>query len=155
MSFFRAPAGFPFRPGLVIVRGLANVGGGGVGKRRSRVQAHMQIQGIDGIKALAFDVQGTCVDFYHPVLRAGAAANRDKGLTTDWAPLLAEWRELYRAALDAVIAGKRPWLRVDQIYREALDILLERHGLGGVFSLGERDELNGIWTRLDAWPDAI
>ena len=115
----------------------------------------MQIQGIDGIKALAFDVQGTCVDFYHPVLRAGAAANRDKGLTTDWAPLLAEWRELYRAALDAVIAGKRPWLRVDQIYREALDILLERHGLGGVFSLGERDELNGIWTRLDAWPDAI
>ena len=115
----------------------------------------MQFQGIDDIKALAFDVQGTCVDFYHPVLRAGATANRDKGLATDWATLLAEWRELYRAALDAVIAGKRPWLRVDQIYREALDILLERHGLGGVFSPRERAELNGVWTRLDAWPDAI
>ena len=70
----------------------------------------MQFQGIHDIKALAFDVQGTCVDFYHPVLRAGATANRDKGLAADWSTLLAEWRELYRAALDAVIAGKRPWL---------------------------------------------
>ena len=75
----------------------------------------MQFQGIHDIKALAFDVQGTCVDFYHPVLRSGATANRDKGLATNWATLLAEWRELYRAALDAVIAGKRPWLRIDQI----------------------------------------
>lgn len=114
----------------------------------------MPLQGIDGVKALAFDVQGTCVDFYHPILRAGAAANRDKGLATDWATLLAEWRELYRVSLDAVIAGKRPWLRVDQIYREALDILLERHGLDAVFNPEERDALNGVWTRLDAWPDA-
>jgi len=122
-----------------------------VGKR----QAHGHFTGFDDIKALAFDVQGTCVDFYHPVLRAGAAVNRDKGLTTDWAMLLAEWRELYRVALDAVIAGKRPWLRVDQIYREALDILLERHGLDARFSREERDGLNDVWTRLDAWPDAI
>ncbi|WP_204312770.1 hypothetical protein, partial [Escherichia coli] len=70
------------------------------------------------IKALAFDVQGTCVDFYQPVLRAGAAINRDKGLAIDWTRLLAEWRDLYRVALDAVIAGQRPWLRVDRIYRE-------------------------------------
>src|ERR1700752_245750 len=122
-----------------------------VGKR----QADGHFQGFDDIKALAFDVQGTCVDFYHPVLSAGAAVNRDKGLTTDWATLLAEWRELYRRALDSVIAGKRPWLRVDQIYREALDILLERHGLGDAFSLRELDGLNDVWTRLDAWPDAI
>jgi len=114
-----------------------------------------KFQGSDGIKALAFDVQGTCVDFYQPVLRAGAAANREKSLTTDWAALLAEWRELYRVAMDAVIAGRRPWLRVDQIYREALDVLLERHGLAAAFTSQERDEMNSVWTRLDAWPDAI
>lgn len=119
------------------------------------MQAHIPFKPIDDLKALAFDVQGTCVDFYGPVMRVGAAANRDKGLAADWPTLLAEWRELYRVALDAVIAGTRPWLRVDQIYREALDILLERHGLGEAFSVGERDELNGVWTRLDAWPDAI
>jgi len=127
---------------------------GEIKRRPSRV-ALGKFQGSDGIKALAFDVQGTCVDFYQPCLRAGAAANREKGLTTDWAVQLAEWRELYRVTMDAVIAGRRPWLRVDQIYREALDILLERHGLSAAFPKRERDEMNGVWTRLEAWPDAI
>ncbi|MFB9268244.1 haloacid dehalogenase type II [Bradyrhizobium erythrophlei] len=119
------------------------------------MQAFTQFRDANDIKALAFDVQGTCVDFYQPVLRAGAAINRDKGLAIDWTTLLAEWRDLYRVALDAVIAGQRPWLRVDQIYREALDILLERRGLADAFTRQERDELNNVWTRLDAWPDAV
>jgi 2-haloacid dehalogenase len=110
---------------------------------------------LAGVKAIAFDVQGTCVDFYQPILRAGAAINRDKGLDVDWAALSAEWRELYRAAMDAVIAGRRAWLRVDRIYREALDVLVERHGLSERLDAAERDELNNVWTRLDPWPDAI
>lgn len=109
----------------------------------------------DEIRAIAFDVQGTCVDFYHPVLRAGAALNHGKGLAIDWAEVSAEWRDLYRTALDAVIVGKRPWIRVDKIYREALDLLLERRGLGCMFAKHERDELNAIWTKLDPWPDAV
>ncbi len=124
-------------------------------KRAAQVQAFTQFRNVDDIKALAFDVQGTCVDFYQPVLRAGAAINRDKGLAIDWTRLLAEWRDLYRVALDAVIAGQRPWLRVDRIYREALDLLLERQGLGEAFTPQERDELNNVWTRLDAWPDTV
>jgi 2-haloacid dehalogenase len=110
---------------------------------------------LAGVKAIAFDVQGTCVDFYQPILRAGAAINRDKGLDVDWAALSAEWRELYRAAMDAVIAGRRAWLRVDRIYREALDVLVERHGLSVRLDAGERDELNNVWTKLDPWPDAV
>ncbi|WP_316206718.1 MULTISPECIES: haloacid dehalogenase type II [unclassified Bradyrhizobium] len=110
---------------------------------------------LDGIRALAFDVQGTCVDFYQPILRLGHAVNRAKGLDIDWAALSSEWRDLYRQALDHVIAGRRPWLRVDRIYREALDTLLERQGLSAAFTTVERDELNQIWTRLDAWPDSV
>ena len=86
---------------------------------------------LDDLRAIAFDVQGTCVDFYQPVLRAGAALNRSKGLAINWAELSSQWRDRYRAALDEVINGTRPWTRVDQIYREALDILLEDSGLGG------------------------
>jgi 2-haloacid dehalogenase len=107
------------------------------------------------VKAIAFDVQGTCVDFYQPILRAGAAVNRDKGLDVNWAALSAQWRELYRAAMDAVIAGRRDWLRVDRIYREALDKLVEANGLSDRLDGAERDELNNVWTRLDPWPDAI
>ena len=41
----------------------------------------------DEIRAIAFDVQGTCVDFYQPILRAGQAVDAAKGLTLDWAKL--------------------------------------------------------------------
>lgn len=107
------------------------------------------------IRAIAFDVQGTCVDFFRPILRMGDAVNRAKGLDIDWAALSSEWRDLYRMVLDQVIAGQRPWLRVDRIYREALDTLLERRGLSDIFTAAERDELNQIWTRLDPWPDSV
>ena len=110
---------------------------------------------LDDIKAVVFDVQGTCVDFYQPILRAGAAINRAKELAIDWAALSTEWRDLYRASLDAVISGQRIWLRVDQIYREALDVLLERRGLSEHFSARDRDELNEVWTRLDPWSDSV
>jgi 2-haloacid dehalogenase len=113
------------------------------------------IPALEKIRAIAFDVQGTCVDFYQPILRMGEGVNRAKGLEIDWAALSSEWRDLYRMALDQVIAGQRPWLRVDRIYREALDMLLERRRLSGFFPTAERDELNQIWTRLDPWPDSI
>ncbi len=107
----------------------------------------------NGLKAIAFDVQGTCADFYQPLLRAGAAVNRGKGLAINWGEVSVEWRKLYRTTLDEVIDGKRPWVRVDQIYREALDVLLERCGLE--FTQQERDELNSVWSRLDPWPDTL
>jgi 2-haloacid dehalogenase len=110
---------------------------------------------LESVRALAFDVQGTCVDFFQPILRMGEAVNRSKGLDIDWAALSSEWRDLYREALDQVIAGQRPWLRVDHIYREALDRLLERRLLSGAFTPAERNELNLIWTRLDPWPDSV
>jgi 2-haloacid dehalogenase len=107
----------------------------------------------DGLRAIAFDVQGTCADFYQPVLRAGAVINRSKGLAINWGEVSVEWRNLYRTTLDEVIEGKRPWMRVDHIYREALDVLLKRRGLE--FTRQERDELNSVWSRLDPWPDTV
>lgn len=114
-----------------------------------------QAASLESVRALTFDVQGTCVDFCQPLLRMGEAVNRAKGLRIDWGALSADWRGLYRAVLDQIIAGERPWLRVDRIYRETLDALLEKHGLSATFTTAERDELNGIWSRLDAWPDTV
>jgi len=111
--------------------------------------------GFEKVRALTFDVQGTCVDFCRPLLRMGEAVNRAKGLRADWGKLSADWRGLYRGVLDAIIAGERPWLRVDHIYRQTLDTLLEQHGLSAVFTAAERDELNRVWSRLDPWPDSV
>ncbi|WP_439612495.1 haloacid dehalogenase type II [Reyranella sp.] len=107
------------------------------------------------VRALTFDVQGTCTDFCQPLLRMGEAVNRAKGLSVDWGILSADWRGLYRTVLDEIIAGKRPWLRVDRIYRETLDVLLQQHGLSATFTAAERDELNKVWSRLDAWSDSV
>ena len=107
------------------------------------------------IRVLAFDIQGTAVDFHAPLMRMGAAINQAKGLSIDWAALSSAWRGLYREAMDAVIEGKRGWLRVDRIYRQALDVLLEREHLADRFTDREREAINAIWTRLDAWPDSV
>lgn len=112
-------------------------------------------EALAAVRALTFDVQGTCADFCQPMRRMGEAVNRAKGLVVDWGAMSSEWRALYRVVLDDVIAGRRPWLRVDRIYRETLDALLERHGLSTTFSAAERDELNVVWSRLEAWPDSV
>jgi 2-haloacid dehalogenase len=111
--------------------------------------------GLADLRAIAFDIQGTCVDFYQPLMRLGRTVNHAKGIDLDWARLSTAWRELYRSEMDRVIAGTRPWIRVDQIYRHAFDVLLDREALGSRFSTGERDELCEVWSRLDPWPDSV
>lgn len=106
------------------------------------------------LRALLFDIQGTTVDFYGPLLRVGSGVNADKNLAIDWPALSVRWRGRYREAMDAVIGGRRPWIRVDRIYREALDRLLDEDGLSDRFTNEERDAINAVWTRLDPWPDA-
>lgn len=117
--------------------------------------ATRRAEGLEAVRALTFDVQGTCADFCRPMQRMGEAVNRAKGLDIDWGAVSSDWRGLYRAVLDDVIAGRRPWLRVDRIYRETLDTLLDRRGLASAFTAGERDELNAVWSRLEAWPDSV
>jgi 2-haloacid dehalogenase len=106
-----------------------------------------------GIEGVLFDVQGTLVDFYSTLLREGARIGEAKGIEADWAEVADAWRLLYREGLDAVIGGRRPWQTTDHIYRQGLDVLLERFPWGAAFSSAERDQLTAIWRALDPWPD--
>lgn len=107
------------------------------------------------IKALTFDLQGSTVDFYQPVLRAGEAMFKAKKIDIDFASVSSEWRDLYRQSMDTVLSGKAPYTRVDRIYRAGLDTLLERRGLADKFTPAERDELNLAWNQMDPWPDTL
>ena len=113
------------------------------------------MRGGESLCALTFDVQGTCADFCKPIQRMGQAMNRKKGLQVDWGMLSAGWRTLYRDELDRAIAGQRSWVRIDRIYREVLDALLEQHGLSDQFTADDRDEMNLVWSHLEAWPDSV
>ena len=105
-------------------------------------------------RALLFDVQGTTVDFYRPLLGIGERVNVAKDLAIDWAAFSVRWRALYRETMDAVIDGRHPWVRVDAIYRACLDRLLSEDGLSARFTGEERDAINAVWTQLDPWSDA-
>jgi len=100
------------------------------------------------VRALAFDVFGTLVDWRTGVARAFAAA----GVEGDPAELADDWRSRYAPALDDVNNGRRSWSTLDDIHLATLDELLADRGVRGLDE-GTRRELVQSWHRLDPWPD--
>lgn len=108
----------------------------------------------DSIKALAFDVFGTVVDWRSTVIRDGRALGTAKGLDVDWAAFADAWRDGYGPAMNRVRNGELPWKTIDELHRLILDGLLERFAITGLDE-AEKDDLNRVWHRLDPWPDAV
>jgi 2-haloacid dehalogenase len=108
----------------------------------------------ENVKALAFDVFGTVVDWRGGIIREAAAFGFDRGIVADWAHFADAWRAGYRPTMQRVRTGALPWMKIDALHRLILDELLVRFGMRG---LEERDvdHLNRAWHRLDPWPDAI
>ncbi|MEO8690169.1 MAG: haloacid dehalogenase type II [Solirubrobacteraceae bacterium] len=99
------------------------------------------------LKALLFDVFGTCVDWRTSVAREAAALGLPGEQVAD------AWRARYQPQIETVRGGERGWVVLDVLLREALDDVLDDLGL----ELGEteRDELTLAWHRLDPWPDTV
>jgi 2-haloacid dehalogenase len=107
------------------------------------------------MKALLFDVFGTCVDWRSSVTRAAEELGRRLGLDgVDWAAFADAWRDRYQPQLETVRSGARPWTTLDVLHRESLDQLLAELGLD-VVPEAERREINLAWHRLDPWPDTV
>jgi 2-haloacid dehalogenase len=106
------------------------------------------------IKALTFDVFGTVVDWRSSLIREGEALGRARGLHVDWARFADAWRGLYQPNLEQVRSGRRPWTKLDDLHRLALDALLVEFKITGLGE-AEIDDLNRAWHRLDPWPDSV
>jgi 2-haloacid dehalogenase len=109
---------------------------------------------ISTVKALAFDVFGTVVDWRGSILRELEELGTRKGIAIDWANFVDEWRAGYRPSMQRVRSGELPWTRLDDLHRMTLDGLLRRFGVGGL-SPEEVEHLNRAWHRLSPWPDAV
>ncbi|HLZ68876.1 MAG TPA: haloacid dehalogenase type II [Dehalococcoidia bacterium] len=109
---------------------------------------------FEDVRALLFDVFGTCVDWRGTVIREGNALNRAKGLSVDWGAFADEWRGQYAPNMQRVMRGELPWTRLDGLHRMALDELLAKYGVQGL-SEAEKDQLNRVWHRLDPWTDTV
>ncbi|KAF0228035.1 MAG: 2-haloacid [Beijerinckiaceae bacterium] len=105
---------------------------------------------MSDIRALFFDVFGTLVDWRGSIAREV----RRLGLSVDGEAFADAWRNEYQPAMERIRAGGRGYVKLDVLHRENLDRILPRFGLESM-SEAEREALNLVWHRLDAWPDVV
>jgi 2-haloacid dehalogenase len=106
------------------------------------------------IKALAFDVFGTCVDFRGSIIRECRQLGKDKGLRVNWGRFADAWRGGYRPAMDRVTRGELPWTKIDVLHRMVLDEILDKFRITALTE-EEKAHLNRVWHRLKPWPDTV
>ncbi|HEX4855638.1 MAG TPA: haloacid dehalogenase type II [Limnobacter sp.] len=106
------------------------------------------------VKALAFDVFGTVVDWRGSIASEVQQLAGGLDLQLD-APAFADaWRAGYEPAMDRVRKGDLPWMRIDELHRLILDSIIPRFGLQSL-NEEQRTHLNKAWHRLSPWPDTV
>lgn len=111
-----------------------------------------QSAAADGVKALVYDVFGTCVDWRTGVARDAERILKPLGYTIDWLAFADAWRALYQPTMEEVRSGRQPYVALDILHRRMLDQIRPRFGLQKLDSK-VADDLNLAWHRLDTWPD--
>lgn len=109
---------------------------------------------IAEVKALAFDVFGTVVNWRTGITEEGRAFGREKGIDVDWEAFADAWRGKYQPSMSRVREGEIPWTNLDSLHRASLDALLEEFAVTGLDER-EKDHLNRAWHRLPPWPDSV
>ncbi|MGV0810721.1 haloacid dehalogenase type II [Mycolicibacterium boenickei] len=105
------------------------------------------------MRALAFDVFGTVVDWRSSIIGELETFGESHGLQRDWPAFADSWRAGYAPAMDRVRRGELPWTRIDDLHRAILVELLDTAGIR--VGEAEIDHLNRAWHRLDPWPDSV
>lgn len=107
-----------------------------------------------GIRALVFDVYGTCTDYWSTILAKGEAFNRAHGSAIDWASVATDWYGLFPNTFKEVVSGARAWQSPSLLRAEELSRVLQRHG---VYTLGPRElaDFNTLWNELLLWDDVL
>jgi 2-haloacid dehalogenase len=111
-------------------------------------------QNIFGVKALAFDVFGTTVDWRGSLIREAEEWGRARGLEINWPRFADSWRAGYAPAMDQVRKGLLRWMNLDQLHRKILDQLFAEYKIDGL-SETEKEHFNKVWHRLHPWPDSV
>ena len=110
--------------------------------------------GLAAIKALAFDVFGTVVDWRASIAREVRALAKDKGLRVNAAKFADALRAGYRPAMNRVASGELAWTKIDDLHRIILDEVLAKFKIM-TLSEEEKNNLNFAWHRLRPWPDSV
>jgi 2-haloacid dehalogenase len=101
-------------------------------------------------RILAFDIFGTVVDWHGSIAREVSALYPQ----VDGDAFALAWRAGYQPAMQRVRSGELGWTRIDDLHRLVLDGMLPHFGLAHL-SEDQRQHLNRVWHRLEAWPDSV
>src|SRR5215468_1106002 len=63
----------------------------------------------ESVKALLFDVFGTCVDWRGSIIKEGPERHKKLPKGFDWAAFADAWRAMYQPAMERVRSGERPF----------------------------------------------
>src|SRR3954468_4653287 len=110
---------------------------------------------VSPVKALVFDVFGTCVDWRSSLIADFTAWGERRGIKADWTALVDGWRGVYAASMDEVRKHpERGYIILDKLHRQSLEKLVAQFSIGG---LNEADlhHLTMGWHRLNPWPDSV
>ena len=80
---------------------------------------------LDEVAALTFDVFGTVVDWRSSIARELRGFFGPRGIERDWEAVADRWRALYQPAMEEVRRGRRPWVRLDDLHRDNLRVVLD------------------------------
>lgn len=103
------------------------------------------------IKAVMFDVFGTCTDYWTAFTTAGAKIDAKRGTSTDWNGVLLSMGGPFPPTFVAVLKKQRPWQSFVSLRRESLQDALAKINLN--LAAEDLDQLNDIWATAAAWPD--
>ena len=101
-------------------------------------------------RVLAFDIFGTVVDWHGSIMREMQTLYP----LVDADAFALAWRAGYQPAMARVRSGELGWTRLDELHRLILETLLPQFGLAHL-NEAEREHLNRVWHRLEAWPDSV
>lgn len=102
------------------------------------------------VQVLAFDIFGTVVDWHGSIQREVEVLA--PGVDGD--AFARAWRAGYQPAMARVRNGELGWTLIDTLHRMILNDILPHFGLAHLDE-AQRQHLNRVWHRLDAWPDSV
>jgi 2-haloacid dehalogenase len=110
---------------------------------------------ISGVKALVFDVFGTCVDWRNSLINDFTKWSETRGIKADWTALVDGWRAVYSASMDEVRKHpERGYMILDTLHRQSLEKLVAQFSIQGLTE-ADLHHLTMGWHRLHAWPDTV
>jgi len=133
-------------------RRIAVAGAAAIMASMTATRTRAQTALADSVKALVYDVFGTCVDWRNGVARDAERILKPLGYNLNWIEFADAWRALYQPTMEEIRSGRQPFVKLDILHRRMLDQIRPKFGLQ---KLDDKtaDDLNLAWHRLDAWPD--